>query len=89
MIHQQQSAAAGTGQPTVSHRLEELLGAIKQEFESVASEASAYRMHKDDFDHKCEYFAIWRNYLKSSKVSCVYDLVRDGGVARLFFLFFY
>lgn len=40
------------GPPQVSHRLNELLEAIKQEFVSVSSEASAYLMHKDQFDQK-------------------------------------
>lgn len=44
IIHQQPS----------NHRLNELLEAIKQEFESVNNEASVYRMHKDEFDHKCK-----------------------------------
>lgn len=37
------------------HRLNELLDAIKQEFESVTNEASMYRMHKDEYDHKGKY----------------------------------
>ncbi|KAK9466384.1 WD40-repeat-containing domain protein [Lipomyces arxii] len=35
-----------------THRINELLDALKQEFETVTDEASLYRMHKDDFDHK-------------------------------------
>ncbi len=35
-----------------NHRLGELLDAIKQEFDTVTNEASVYRMHKNDFDHK-------------------------------------
>ncbi|RDW25770.1 general corepressor Tup1p, partial [Yarrowia lipolytica] len=33
-------------------RLNELLEAIKQEFDSVTNEASVYRLHKDEFDVK-------------------------------------
>lgn len=36
------------------HRLTELLDAVKHEFDTVTSEASVYRMHKDEFDVKCE-----------------------------------
>lgn len=37
-----------------NHRLVELLDAIKHEFENVNNEVSAFRMHKEDFDQKCE-----------------------------------
>ncbi|ODV90297.1 hypothetical protein CANCADRAFT_25391 [Tortispora caseinolytica NRRL Y-17796] len=33
-------------------RVNELLDAIKHEFDSITSEASVYRMHKDELDHK-------------------------------------
>lgn len=38
--------------PGVSHHLNELLEAIKQEFVHVSTEASAFMMHKDENDHK-------------------------------------
>lgn len=40
------------GQPVVSHRLNELLELVKQEFVNVSNEASTYLMHKDEFDQK-------------------------------------
>lgn len=39
-------------QQPAGHRLTELLEAIKQEFDNMTNEASVYRMHKDEFDHK-------------------------------------
>ncbi|KAK9240531.1 hypothetical protein V1525DRAFT_208384 [Lipomyces kononenkoae] len=41
-----------------TQRINELLEALKQEFETVTNEASLYRMHKDDFDHKCMSFCF-------------------------------
>ncbi|CAN6661374.1 general transcriptional corepressor Tup1p [Trichomonascus vanleenenianus] len=38
--------------PGGHHRLNELLDGIKQEFDNMTNEASVYRMHKDEFDHK-------------------------------------
>ncbi|KAK9474107.1 WD40-repeat-containing domain protein [Dipodascopsis tothii] len=35
-----------------TQRMNELLDALKQEFDTIANEASLYRMHKDEFDHK-------------------------------------
>lgn len=35
-----------------AHRLNELLDAIKQEFENMNTEASTFRMHKDEFDQR-------------------------------------
>lgn len=40
--------------PPSQQRINELLETLKQEFETVTNEASLYRMHKDEFDHKCE-----------------------------------
>ncbi|KAK9488850.1 hypothetical protein V1527DRAFT_456388 [Lipomyces starkeyi] len=42
-----------------TQRINELLEALKQEFETVTNEASLYRMHKDDFDHKCMFFILF------------------------------
>lgn len=42
--------------PPPAQRLSELLEAIKAEFDTVTTEASVFRMHKDDFDVKCKYF---------------------------------
>lgn len=56
---QQPQPPAGPGAPqrssnhsAISHRLNELLEAIKQEFASVSNEANAYMLHKDEVDHK-------------------------------------
>ncbi|KAK7206065.1 WD40-repeat-containing domain protein [Myxozyma melibiosi] len=38
--------------PPSQQRINELLETLKQEFETVTNEASLYRMHKDEFDHK-------------------------------------
>lgn len=53
-LSQQQTTqpVVSNGQPVVSHRLNELLDLVKQEFVNVSSEASTYLMHKDEFDQK-------------------------------------
>ncbi|BFZ62391.1 proteinral transcription repressor [Saitoella coloradoensis] len=38
--------------PALTNRLSELLDAIKNEFDSITQEASVFKMHKDDYEHK-------------------------------------
>lgn len=38
--------------PNINTRLQDLLDGIRNEFENVKTEASAYRLHKDESDHK-------------------------------------
>ena len=41
-----------------SYKLNDLLDAIKQEYEAVTNEASSFRIHKDEFDRKCKLHTI-------------------------------
>lgn len=52
MAQQAAVQVMSNGQPVVSHRLNELLELVKQEFVNVSNEASTYLMHKDEFDQK-------------------------------------
>ncbi|ODQ77469.1 hypothetical protein BABINDRAFT_67152 [Babjeviella inositovora NRRL Y-12698] len=56
--------------PPSHGRLNELLDAIKQEFDSVNSEASVYRMHKDEFDIKFSQQTAEMNQIRQT----VYEL---------------
>lgn len=42
------------GLSSASSRLAELLEAVRNEFDTIAQEAMAFRNHKDDYEHKGE-----------------------------------
>ena len=57
-----------------SSRANELLDALRQEFENLSQEASMYKMQRDDLEHKGEFMNVWLDRYYISVAYCWIDM---------------